>query len=129
MPGLDLKTQDIQHGSAPVRKQVTAHGYKGECAATFYLDAQHNTKSFFEVWQYLAVNPATHKANYYDNYVGSVKIFQLVGNSRTYGVELEEAYPETVGDLSYTFAGGAEGVATVSVSFHYHKWHTLSKLD
>tara|TARA_Y100001951_G_C11137351_1_gene181594 strand:+ start:53 stop:595 length:543 start_codon:yes stop_codon:yes gene_type:complete len=128
MPGHDLKTQDVKYGSAPVKKMVTAHGYAGKCAATFYLDAHLETKSYFEYWQQLAVNLVTHKAQYYDNYAkASMKIFQLVGNSRTYGVELEEVYPETIGQIEYTFAG--EGVATLSVGFNYRKWHTLDSLE
>jgi hypothetical protein len=133
MPGHDLKTQDVQYGSAPVKKMVTAHGYAGKCAATFYLDAHLETKSYFEYWQQLAVNLITHKAQYYDdgeghyNYVGAMKIFQLAGMGRTYGVELEEVYPETIGQIEYSQAG--EGVATLAVGFNYRKWHTLSSLE
>ena len=128
MPGHDLKTQDVQRGSAPVRKQVTAHGYAGKCAATFYLDAHLDTKTFFEMWQQMAVNPVTHKARYYDSYKdATMKIFQHAGMGRTYGVELEEVYPETIGQIEYTYSG--EGVATLAVGFNYRKWHTLSDLE
>ena len=127
MPGHDLKTQDVKFGSAPVIKRVTAHGYAGKCDATFYLDADLDTKSYFQIWQQLAVDPVTHKAYYYDNYVGSMKIFQLAGMGRTYGVELEDVYPETIGQIEYSAAG--EGVATLAVTFHYHSWHTLSDLE
>ena len=128
MPGHDLKNQDVQYGSAPVKKMVTAHGYEGKCTATFYLDSQLDTKTYFEMWQQLAVNPITHKAKYYDNYIGSMKIFQISGMGRTYGVELEEVYPETIGEIDYTAAAENE-VATLTVGFQYKKWHTLSKLD
>ena len=127
MPGHDLKTQDVKFGSAPVIKRVTAHGYAGKCDANFYLDLNLDTKSYFEIWQQLAVNPVTHKAYYYDNYVGSMKIFQLAGMGRTYGVELEDVYPETIGQIEYSAAG--EGVATLAITFHYHAWHTLSDLE
>ncbi len=128
MPGHDLKTQDVNYGSAPVFKQVTAHGYEGKCTATFYLDTKLDTKSYFEIWQQLAVNPITNKARYYWDYVGSMKIFQHAGMGRTYGVELEQVYPETIGEIEYS-AASENAVANLTVAFHYHKWHTLSSLE
>ena len=56
-----------------------------------------------------------------------MKIFQISGMGRTYGVELEEVYPETIGEIDYTAAAENE-VATLTVGFQYKKWHTLSKL-
>ena len=136
MPGHDLKTQDVQYGSAPVKKMVTAHGYEGKCTATFRLDLNLNIKSYFDIWQQLAVNPATHKAQYYDNYIGSMSIFQVGGTfgtgtrsitNRTYGVLLEEVYPETVGEISYA-ASSENEIATLTVGFQYKKWSTISNL-
>ena len=149
MPGHDLKTQDVQYGSAPVKKMVTAHGYEGKCTATFRLDLNLNIKSYFDIWQQLAVNPATHKAQYYDNYIGSMSIFQVGGEvsesyqvtritgeidtrtdllqGRTYGVLLEEVYPETVGEISYA-ASSENEIATITVGFQYKKWSTISNL-
>ena len=77
MPGHDLQTQTIQYGSAPETDQVTSHGFAGQIVATFYADNDLTTKMYFDAWQQLAVNPATHKANYYKDYVGSMKIYQL----------------------------------------------------
>jgi len=77
MPGHDLQTQAVKYGSAPVRDMVTSHGYAGDVVASFYLDRALKTKMFFDAWQSLAVDMATHKANYYSDYVGTMKIYQL----------------------------------------------------
>ena len=70
MPGHDLQTQTVQYGSQPAREMVTSHGFEGTIATTFYMDENLETKSFFDLWQHMAVNNTTHKARYYSNYVG-----------------------------------------------------------
>ena len=168
MPGHDLQTQTIQYGSAPETDQVTSHGFAGQIVATFYADNDLTTKMYFDAWQQLAVNPATHKANYYKDYVGSMKIYQLsaldipggknVSNmridgelgpsgvesrlvegpagrydvkgqhslsARSYGIEVEEVYPATIGAVEYAYATVDE-VAKITVQFNYRKWKTLS---
>ena len=80
MPGHDLQAQDMQHGSAPGRQMVTSHDYQGTIAASFYLDSHLRERHFFEQWQKMAVSTTTHKANYYDDYIGTMEIFQLDGD-------------------------------------------------
>ena len=77
MPGVDLQSQEIQYGSEPARNIVTGHGFAGNIIATFYADKYLRERQFFEMWQKLAVNTISHKANYYDNYVGKMHIYQL----------------------------------------------------
>ena len=56
---------------------VTTHGFAGNIVATFYADKYLRERQFFEQWQKLAVDTISHKANYYDNYVGKMHIYQL----------------------------------------------------
>jgi hypothetical protein len=77
MPGHDLQTQSIQHGSAPARDMVQSHAFAGDIEATFYLSSDLRERHFFEQWQRIAVSAETHKANYYDDYTGSMEILQL----------------------------------------------------
>jgi hypothetical protein len=171
MPGHDLQTQTIQYGSAPETDQVTSHGYAGQIVATFYADADLTTKMYFDAWQQLAVNPATHKANYYKDYIGSMEIYQLSAVSlpggknvsnmridgelgpsgvesrlvegpagrydvkgqhsisrRSYGIEVQEVYPATIGAIEYAYATVDE-VAKITVQFNYRKWKTLNVLE
>ena len=77
LPGHDLQTQSRQHGSEPARDIVQSHAFAGTVDATFYLSTKHTERNLFLDWLHLAVNPGTHKANYYDNYIGKLEIYQL----------------------------------------------------
>ena len=126
LPGHDLQAQDMQHGSAPGRQMVTSHDYQGTIAATFYLDINLKERHFFEQWQKLAVDNSTHKANYYDDYIGSMQIFQLDGNGEiTYGIKATEVYPTTLAGIEYAYANSNQ-IATQAVQFQYRQWFNLT---
>jgi hypothetical protein len=82
-------------------------------------------KRFFEVWQRLAYNPQTWAMQYYNDYVGSIKIFQLDETDRQrYGVELVEAFPKTIAAQTLDYAT-KDTIQTVSVGFTYRYWKDL----
>ena len=127
MPGHDLQAQDMQHGSAPGRQIVTSHDYAGTIAASFYLDSHLRERHYFEKWQKMAVSTTTHKANYYNDYIGSMEIYQLdVNNEVTYGIKATEVYPSTIGGIEYSY-DSANQVATQAVSFEYRQWYNLTE--
>ena len=126
LPGHDLQAQDVQHGSAPGRQIVQSHDYNGTIAASFYLDSHLRERHFFEKWQSMAVNKTTHKANYYDSYIGEMEIFQLDGNGEiTYGIKATEVYPTTLGGIEYAYAN-TNTIATQAVNFQYRQWFNLT---
>jgi len=127
LPGHDLQAQDVQHGSAPGRQMVTSHDYAGTIAASFYLDSHLRERHFFEKWQRMAVNTNTHKANYYDDYIGSMEIFQLDGNGEiTYGIKATEVYPTTLAGIEYAYANTNQ-IATQAVQFQYRQWFNMTE--
>ena len=126
MPGHDLQAQDMQHGSAPGRQIVTSHDYAGTISASFYLDSHMRERHFFEMWQKMAVSTTTHKANYYDDYIGTMEIFQLDGQGEiTYGIKATEVYPTTIAGIEYAYANSNQ-IATQAVSFEYRQWYNLT---
>ena len=126
MPGHDLQAQDMQHGSAPGRQIVTSHDYNGTISATFYLDSHLRERHFFEMWQQMAVNINSHKANYYDDYIGSMEIFQLnLNGDITYGIKATEVYPTTLAGIEYAYAN-ANQIALQAVSFQYRQWFNMT---
>ena len=126
MPGHDLQAQDVQHGSAPGRQMVTSHDYAGTIAATFYLDSHLRERHFFEKWQELAVSTSTHKANYYDDYVGTMEILQLDANGEiTYGIKAIEVYPTTMAGIEYAYAN-TNTIATQAINFQYRQWYNMT---
>jgi hypothetical protein len=144
MPGHDLQTQQLQHGSAPVVDIVQGHAFEGMITASFYLSADLKERHFFEQWQRLAVNMGTHKANYYDDYVGSIDLFQLSNTFDTsvifpfpnpidkvididylnYGINASEVYPATISGVEYSYESGNQ-IATMAVGFNYREWRNL----
>jgi len=126
MPGHDLQAQDQQHGSAPGRQIVQSHDYAGFIDASFYLDVHMRERHFFEQWQKMAVNTNTHKANYYDDYIGTMEIFQLDGNGEiTYGIKATEVYPATIAGIEYAYENTNQ-IATQAVKFQYRQWFNLT---
>ena len=87
----------------------------------------------------MAVSTTTHKANYYDDYIGSMEIFQLSaqGDSAnilgrfldreiaTYGIKVSEVYPETIGSIQYDY-GSTNTIAKLSIQFAYREWKNLN---
>ncbi len=130
MPGVDLQTQEIQYGSEPNYNQVTSHGFAGNIVATFYADKYLRERQFFEHWQKLAVDTVSHKANYYDNYVGKMHMYQLGADSEvdrdmpTYAVEAIDVYPEKIGALDYGHALGNQ-IQKITIEFSYKQWFNM----
>jgi len=126
MPGHDLQAKEQQHGSAPGRQIVQSHDYEGTIAATFYLDSHLRERHFFEKWQELAVSTSTHKANYYDDYVGTMEILQLDANGEiTYGIKAIEVYPTTMAGIEYAYAN-TNTIATQAINFQYRQWYNMT---
>jgi len=132
-PGVDLQTQEIQYGSAPGMNMVTSHGFAGNIVATFYADKYLRERSFFEQWQKLAVDTISHKANYYDNYVGKMHMYQLGADTTpesggrdmpTYAVEAIDVYPEKIGTMDYGHALGNQ-IQKITIEFSYRQWFNM----
>ena len=91
LPGHDLQTQSRQYGSEPARDVVQSHAFAGTVDATFYLSTKHTERDNILEWLHMAVNPHTHKANYYDNYANqSMFIYQLSSAPATRTVTFDE---------------------------------------
>ena len=109
----------------PARKIAQGYTY-GDVTGKFYCHNDMREKKFFETWQRLSYNPQTFAMGYYDDYVGTIQIYQLdqKGN-RTYGCELIECFPNTIAEQGLD-AGQASNVQEVSVTFSYRYWKNLT---
>ena len=132
MPGFDLQTHGVQYASEPKVDVVQTHGFASNVAATFYLSTDLRERHFFEQWMNLAVNRETHKANYYDDYIGSMEIYQLSSDGikeiRTYGMKVYDTYPTTIAGIEYS-AAGENQIAKQSVTFAFKEWKNLGDTD
>ena len=129
MPGKDLQTQTVQYGSAPEQDQVVAHGYSGQINASFYADSFLRERHFFEMWQKMTVNHTTHKAKYYDDYVGKMQIYQLASDNLqdqpSYGIEATDVYPATISAVEYSY-GSSNTLVKINIGFNYRRWWNMT---
>ena len=131
MPNKQVQAQEVQYGSEPVRSMVQTHEFPGTIDATFYADKYLRERHFFEAWQRMIVGEHTHKANYYDNYIGKMHIYQLGSDNEisrdmpTYAIEAMEVYPSNIGAIEYGYARSNE-IVKVTVSFAFKYWRNLS---
>ena len=96
LPGITLTLSENEMSGAA--KKVAVSEGNDDADFVFYVGADMMEKEFFDRWMGLIVNPQTHRAAYYDDYVGQVIIETLAadGTTPTYGVKLVEAHPMTI---------------------------------
>ena len=74
----------------------------------------------------MAANRTDFSVGYYDDYVGTMQIFQLDKNDRRrHGVELVECYPSTVGELQADY-GVLNSIYLMPVTWSYRYWKNLT---
>ena len=123
-PGRNLDTTEDTNIYGPVRNIVSGYSY-AETTAVFQCSSDMKEKMFFETWQRLAYNPQTWAVQYYNDYSGSIKIFQLdETNRQRYGVELVEVFPKTIAAQALDYST-INAIHTVSVTFSYRYWKEL----
>ena len=132
MPSHDLQTQSVQYGSEPARDIVTSHAFAGMINASFYADKFLRERHILEMWQKMAVDMVNHKANYYDEYIGKMHIYQLGSldgqgdrDVPTYGIEATEVYPATIAAIDYNY-GASNQLVKINVGFNYKQWFNLA---
>ena len=125
LPSRGLTTVADETIYGPARNLVQGYVF-GDVNANFYLHSDLREKKFFETWQRIAFNPQTFAMGYYDDYVGNVKIYTLdQQNNRRYGVELVEAFPETLSEQALSGAV-ATSAMEITVGFKYRYWRNLT---
>ena len=123
-PGRDLETSQDTNIYGPTREVVQGFSF-GQITGTFICGSEMREKLLFENWQRLAYNPETWTMEYYNDYVGNIKIFQLdEQDRRRYGVNLVECFPKTIAAQPIAY-GSVNQVQTVQVSFSYRYWEQM----
>jgi hypothetical protein len=109
LPNRDVNTVD-HRVYGPARQMPYAYSYSGQIECSFYGDKFLRQRTFFENWQKKIFSNVTHHMDFYDNYVGTMDIYQLGSFSAeqdrdrtTYAVRLYEVYPQTVGSIDYSY--------------------------
>ena len=125
-PGRNLDTTPDTNIYGPTREIVDGYSF-ANVSASFQCGIDMREKLYFETWQRLAYNVQTWAMQYYEDYVGSVQIFQLDENNiARYGVELVEAFPKTIAEQSLGYATTNE-IHKISVTISYRYWKNLNE--
>ena len=125
MPDRDIVMKDLKQ-NGPARK--IAYDFKsGDISATFIADKFLRERTYFELWQRSAISTANFNYNFYNDYVTPLNIFQLgqyaskqERDDVTYGVQLIDCFPKTIGPVEYSAA--ANEVQTFTVTFTFRYW-------
>ncbi len=153
LPNRDIATQPhLMYG--PRREMPYAYQYSAQIECTFMGDKFLRQRLFFENWQKKIINLNTHNMSYYNDYVGSMDIFQLgqfdvdaelaqqdeadAAQGRptpspkpndlasvTYGVRLFEVYPQTIGSIDFSYASENE-ITQVPITLNFRTWENLT---
>ena len=131
MPSRDINTATaMTYG--PKREMPYAYSFPGTVECTFYGDKFLRQRQFFENWQKKIMDISTHNMKYYDDYVGTMDIFQLgsfnAENDRdrvTYAVRLYEVYPQTIGSYDYSY-GATNTQVNVPITLNFRTWKNLT---
>jgi len=132
MPSRDINTAPAKT-YGPKREMPYAYSFSGEIELTFFGDKFLRQRMFWENWQKQIFNSETHDSKYYDNYVGSIDIFQLGqfdakadDDARvTYAVRLYEVYPQIISAIDYTY-GNNNTIVEVPVTLNFRTWQNLT---
>tara|TARA_Y100000361_G_scaffold103941_1_gene93649 strand:- start:83 stop:565 length:483 start_codon:yes stop_codon:yes gene_type:complete len=126
MPGRNLDTDPDTSLHGPTKQVVNGWSF-AEITASFNMSNDLRERQFFERWQQTAFNEGTWSINYYNDYVGSLEIYQLdLQNRRRSGVKLFEAFPKTISGQQYDNASFNQ-IQRLDVTFAYRYWESLDK--
>jgi len=131
LPNRDVNTVD-HRVYGPARQMPYAYSYSGQIECTFYGDKFLRQRTFFENWQKKIFDNVSHHMDFYDNYVGTMDIYQLGSFSAeqdrdrtTYAVRLYEVYPQTVGSIDYSY-GATDTSVNVPITLNFRTWKNLT---
>ena len=132
LPSRDINTSPHKT-YGPKREMPYAYSFNGEIELTFYGDKFLRQRMFWENWQKTIFDGETHDMRYYDDYVGSIDIFQLGqfdakadDDARvTYAVRLYEVYPQIISPIDYTY-GNNNAIVEVPVTLNFRNWVNLT---
>ena len=103
----------------PVKKSFS------ELKVTIRVGADMKEKKFFDAWCNNIINENSFVVSYLDNIKTSINIYKMNDDltKKIYGVQLIDAYPKTVGEV--TLSQDSSEYMTIDVNFVYRKTKIL----
>ena len=126
LPGKNITTTPNDNAYGPSYEMANGISYAEDIQVTYILDQDHRAREFFNSWQDVIVNPSSYDLNYYDDYIGTMSIYQLDQNEQIAShVMLHEVYPKSVGPIEYSMGDG-NSFLTVTVNMAFRRWEPIS---
>ena len=124
-PGMTLETMEDTNIYGPTRKIVSGQTF-AEMSTSVRVSNDFKERNFFDSCQRIAANRQDFSVGYYDDYVGTLQIFQLdMEDRRKHGVELVECYTSVVGELQADY-GNLNSIYLLPVIWSYRYWKNLT---
>jgi len=134
LPGRAVATTDF-FDVGPTRKMGYSAVYL-ESAISFILSDDYNEKEYFDKWVDVITGPHRTKrspggnrfnAGYYDDYKGTVEIWNYDENSRaTYRTKLIEAWPSVISPVQLDWGSSDFAKLNVTFTYRYYEQHNVS---
>ena len=92
---------------------------------TFHVDRAMTVKTIFDEWAMHMINPIDRTVGWYSNYVTPMTIrIQDLEDKVTYLVELQEAFPKTIGAVALDSQDN-NSTMRLDVTFQYKYWNAV----
>jgi hypothetical protein len=128
MPGRSFMTQGFKIYGNP-RDQVYETNYSNEISMTLRVGEDMMERHLFESWMNLSMAYETADVAYPDDYMTSMKIYQL--NRRdgyVYGVRLNSVFCKTISDMELS-SDSADQVSTVQITLGYSDYAVIGRIN
>lgn len=124
-PGRNIRTVTNETVYGPTYEMAQGITYAEEINMTFLLSQDHEERKYFNMWQDAIYNPETYDIEYYNNYVGSMYVYQLDRNdARTAGIVIKEIFPKTINAMEFN-QGTNNELQTVTIGMAFKEWIPL----
>tara|TARA_R100000951_G_scaffold71660_1_gene60370 strand:- start:5788 stop:6462 length:675 start_codon:yes stop_codon:yes gene_type:complete len=118
MPGKNIRTVTNENVYGPTHEMAQGLTYAETVSMTFFLSAEHFERNYIQSWMDFIYKPNNYNLEYYKEYNRPIQIFQLDKNGkRLNGMNLNEAFPKTLGPIEYTQTSTELARQEVSFSF------------
>lgn len=95
----------------------------------FMVNSHMEAKTYFDAWTDTIIDPVTRLSAYYNDYVGTIDISQLLysidGKEARYTVRLYEAFPKAIQPIQYSYS--SKETTKLRVTIQYKYWHVVEK--
>ena len=120
IPGYNIATTDKDIG----KRSVAYQKIFSDVILGFYVDEDLEELKFWQEWMDKIVRPNPNRHNYYDNYVGTVKVTQVNRSGQNVATwTLHDAYPKQIDPIQLDY-GTNDAVMTCNATITY-RYHTV----